>query len=359
MSKINLQTLGFSAKFAEEAASFGCFPVGRVSAQYKDLYRVITETGEVLAEVSGKLRFNAAALSDFPAVGDFVLLDRTDTVEGRAIIHHVLRRKSAFIRKAAGTGNSEQVVASNIDTVFICMSLNSDFNLRRLERYLAIAWSSGALPIVTLTKADLCDDVAAKTAAAESVAIGAEILVTSSLADASHEQILPHLKCGSTAAFIGSSGVGKSTLINRLAGTEFATNGLRNDDKGRHTTTRRELITLTNGALVIDTPGMRELGLETADFSKSFADIDELSQQCRFRDCTHTHETGCAVQQAITDGILAADRLASYQKLQKEVRYEGLDSKQIELEKFSTMFKDIGGMKKARKFLHDNDKRRR
>lgn len=326
MSKINLQTLGFSAKFAEEAASFGCFPVGRVSAQYKDLYRVITETGEVLAEVSGKLRFNAAALSDFPA---------------------------------AGTGNSEQVVASNIDTVFICMSLNSDFNLRRLERYLAITWSSGALPIVTLTKADLCDDVAAKTAAAESVAIGAEILVTSSLADAGHEQILPYLKCGSTSAFIGSSGVGKSTLINRLAGTEFATNGLRNDDKGRHTTTRRELITLTNGALVIDTPGMRELGLETADLSKSFADIDELSQQCRFRDCTHTHETGCAVQQAITDGILAADRLASYQKLQKEVRYEGLDSKQIELEKFSTMFKDIGGMKKARKFLHDNDKRRR
>ena len=259
MSKINLQTLGFSAKFAEEAASFGCFPVGRVSAQYKDLYRVITETGEVLAEVSGKLRFNAAALSDFPAVGDFVLLDRTDTVEGRAIIHHILRRKSAFIRKAAGTGNSEQVVASNIDTVFICMSLNSDFNLRRLERYLAIAWSSGALPIVTLTKADLCDDVAAKTAAAESVAIGAEILVTSSLADAGHEQILPHLKCGSTAAFIGSSGVGKSTLINRLAGTEFATNGLRNDDKGRHTTTRRELITLTNGALVIDFPGMPEL----------------------------------------------------------------------------------------------------
>ena len=167
------------------------------------------------------------------------------------------------------------------------------------------------------------------------------------------------MKCGSTAAFIGSSGVGKSTLINRLAGTEFATNGLRNDDKGRHTTTRRELITLTNGALVIDTPGMRELGLETADLSKSFADIDELSQHCRFRDCTHTHETGCAVQQAITDGILAADRLASYQKLQKEVRYEGLDSKQIELEKFSTMFKDIGGMKKARKFLHDNDKRRR
>lgn len=359
MSKINLQALGFSAKFAEEAASLGCFPVGRVSAQYKELYRVITETGEVLAEVSGRLRFNAAALSDFPAVGDFVLLDRTDTVEGRSIIHHVLRRKSAFIRKAAGTGNAEQVVASNIDTVFICMSLNSDFNLRRLERYLAIAWSSGALPIVTLTKADLCNDVAAKKAAAESVAIGAEILVTSSLADAGHEQILPCLKCGSTAAFIGSSGVGKSTLINRLAGTEFVTNGLRNDDKGRHTTTRRELITLTNGALVLDTPGMRELGLETADLSKSFADIDELSQHCRFRDCTHTHETGCAVQQAITDGLLAADRLASYQKLQKEVRYEGLDSKQIELEKFSTMFKDIGGMKKARKFLHDNDKRRR
>lgn len=359
MTKINLQALGFTDKFAAEAALYSNLFAGRVTAQYKELYRVMTEAGELLAEVSGKLRFNAAAQSDFPAVGDFVMLDRTDDTEGQAIIHHVLSRKSAFIRKAAGTANVEQVVASNIDTVFICMSLNSDFNLRRLERYLAIAWSSGALPVVVLTKSDLCDDVAAKVTSAQAAAIGAEILVTSSLADTGHEQILPYLKCGSTAAFIGSSGVGKSTLINRLAGTEFATNGLRNDDKGRHTTTRRELITLTNGALVIDTPGMRELGLETADLSKSFADIDELSQHCRFRDCTHTHETGCAVQQAITDGILAADRLASYQKLQKEVRYEGLDSKQIELEKFSTMFKDIGGMKKARKFLHDNDKRRR
>ena len=323
MSKINLQTLGFSAKFAEEAASFGCFPVGRVSAQYKDLYRVITETGEVLAEVSGKLRFNAAALSDFPAVGDFVLLDRTDTVEGRAIIHHVLRRKSAFIRKAAGTGNSEQVVASNIDTVFICMSLNSDFNLRRLERYLAIAWSSGALPIVTLTKADLCDDVAAKTAAAESVAIGAEILVTSSLADAGHEQILPYLKCGSTAAFIGSSGVGKSTLINRLAGTEFATNGLRNDDKGRHTTTRRELITLTNEALVIDTPGMRELGMwdVSEGLSEAFTDVQALLGRCRFSDCRHQQEPGCAVREALETGVLSPERWESYQKLKQEARY--------------------------------------
>ena len=156
MSKINLQTLGFTDKFAAEATLYSNLFAGRVTAQYKEFYRVMTEAGELLAEVSGKLRFNAAALSAFPAVGDFVMLDRTDNTEGQAIIHHVLGRKSAFIRKAAGTANVEQVVASNIDTVFICMSLNSDFNLRRLERYLAIAWSSGALPVVVLTKADLC-----------------------------------------------------------------------------------------------------------------------------------------------------------------------------------------------------------
>lgn len=144
-----------------------------------------------------------------------------------------------------------------------------------------------------------------------------------------------------------------------MGGTDFATSGLRNDDKGRHTTTRRELIVLEHGGLVIDTPGMRELGLETADLSKSFADIDELAQQCRFRDCSHTHEAGCAVQKAITDGILAADRLSSYQKLQKEASYEGLDYKQIEEAKLNSMFKDIGGMKNARRFLHAKDKRRR
>lgn len=359
MSKINLQTLGFTDKFAEEAASYGSFPVGRVAAQFKDLYRVVTEAGEVLAGVAGKLRFNAATPAAFPAVGDFVLLDRSDNTTGQAVIQQVLTRTSVFVRKAAGTASTEQVVASNIDTVFICMSLNSDFNLRRLERYLAIAWSSGALPVVVLTKADLCADVATKVSEAESVAIGTEILVTSSLAEDGHDQILPYLHCGSTAAFIGSSGVGKSTLINRLAGTAFATSGLRNDDKGRHTTTRRELIVLANGGVVIDTPGMRELGLETADLAKGFADIDELAQQCRFRDCTHTHETGCAVQQAIQNGSLAADRLASYQKLQKELSYAGLDARQLEMTKLNTMFKDVGGMKNARRFLHNKDKRRR
>lgn len=359
MTKINLQTLGFTDKFAAEAALYSNLFAGRVTAQYKELYRVTTEAGELLAEVSGKLRFNAANLSAFPVVGDFVMLDRTDNTEGQAIIHHVLNRKSAFIRKAAGTANVEQVVVSNIDTVFICMSLNSDFNLRRLERYLAIAWSSGALPVVVLTKADLCGDVTAKVNAAQSAAIGTEILVTSSLAEDGHRQILPYLCSGMTAAFIGSSGVGKSTLINRLAGTDFATSGLRNDDKGRHTTTNRELIVLEHGGLVIDTPGMRELGLETADLTKSFADIDELAQQCRFRDCSHTHEAGCAVQTAITNGSLAAERLISYQKLQKEASYEGLDYKQIEEAKQNSMFKDIGSMKNARRFLHAKDKRKR
>lgn len=351
--------LGFSQQYFKEAAGFkGMFP-GRVIAQYKDLYKVATPNTDLMAEISGKLRYSSDLLSDYPAVGDFVMLDRESDQAGNAIIHHILPRKSVFVRRAAGTSHDVQVVAANIDAVFICMSLNNDFNLRRLERYLSIAWDSGAMPVIVLTKSDLCSDLPVKLAEVADIAIGVDLLVTSSMTDDGYQSILTYIKSGQTVAFMGSSGVGKSTLINRLLGEDaIETREIRKDDKGKHTTTIRELFVIPTGGAVIDTPGMRELGVESVNLSKTFADIDELASECRFNDCRHESEPGCAVRKAIEKGLIDEDRLLSFNKLKKEAKYEGLTSRQIENEKINEMFAEFDGIKNARDFIKSKNKKR-
>lgn len=321
----------------------------RVIIQEKGSYTISYEGRENIAEVSGKLRYETSCTVDFPAVGDYVAASWPED-GSHSVISSLFPRKSAFIRKAAGCEGEEQVVAANIDTVFICMSLNQDFNLRRLERYIALAWDSGAVPVAVLTKADLCLDLDEKITEVRRVALGVDIITTSSKEE-NISELRKYLISGKTYAFIGSSGVGKSTLINILMGEDMLrTSDIReDDDKGRHTTTHRELIALKNGAFVIDTPGMRELGLMNSEggLETAFSDIDELTSLCRFSDCTHTNEPGCEVLKAIADGRLAIDRWYSYKKLMTENSYNTDKADYMEAKK--EKFKEISKRNKKRK----------
>lgn len=344
-----LKSYGLTDRYINESSIYEGLRLARVIAQYKGLYKIITDNGEQKAQISGKLRHETTELSKFPAVGDFVMVSYEKT-EDTAVIHHILTRKSVFLRTAVGIKDQAQVVASNVDSIFICMSLNSNYNLNRLERYLSIAWDSGATPVIVLTKSDLCENLTQVIQEVEQVSFYSDI-ITTSMFENNIDKFKPYLKEGITAAFIGSSGVGKSTLINQmLEKSILETKETGKDDKGRHTTTGREMFPTILGGVVIDTPGMRELGVQSADLSKSFADIERLAQHCKFNDCSHTNEPGCAIQNALSEGRIDQRRLNSYIKLKNEASYEGLNSKQIESQKLERMFKEVGGMKNARKF---------
>ncbi|HHV64211.1 MAG TPA: ribosome small subunit-dependent GTPase A [Peptococcaceae bacterium] len=358
MNYHNLQKYGLSSRFIQEAAQYKGLYLARVAEQHHNIYKLIGEQGELQASVSGKVAFSAQNSSDFPAVGDWVLIDREDDQNGKAVIKHILERKSVFARKAAGKANDVQIIAVNIDLVFICISLNTDFNLRRLERYLTIAWESMAKPVIVLTKADLCKNIDFKLQEVSSVCFGTDVVVCSSMEENGYRDICTFITPGKTVAFIGSSGVGKSTLINLLMGQNvLATGEIRKDDKGRHTTTHRQLLLLPGGGIVIDTPGMRELQLESGNLSKSFTDIEELALNCKYKDCSHTAEPGCAVKKAIEEGKLSPKRLENFKKLQKEIGYANLNFRQLEQEKIKKMFGGKAEMKQAIRHIKNKNKR--
>jgi ribosome biogenesis GTPase len=299
-------------------------PPARIVAQHRGEYVLEAPWGRTIGVAPGRMQFRAGRGREMPAVGDWVVIEPSD--DGPAVIVEILPRRSEFVRRRAGTEDEEQVVAANVDVALLMSSLNQDFNPRRIERYLVAARDSGAKPVVVLTKSDLIDDAVAAVAAVEEVAAGADVVAVSSVDGEGLERLREFLVPGRTVALLGSSGVGKSTLVNTLAGQELLrTQEVRElDDRGRHTTTHREIFLLPDGALMLDTPGMRELGLVEADdgLEETFEDVAEIAGRCRFRDCQHVNEPGCAVREALQSGDLLPQRWESYVKLQKEAAFE-------------------------------------
>ena len=294
---------------------------GRIVAQHRDGYRVATDEGELRAKMAGRL-LNGAEESGHPAVGDWVAVS-PNLPERTSTIHAILPRRTAFFRRAAHSSQRPQVIAANVDVAFIVTSLNADLNPRRLERYLAAALQSGARPVVVVTKSDLSTDPQARAAEVAAGAGKCPVLVVSAWRGVGLDALLAQVGRGETCVLIGSSGVGKSTLVNAFLGEDrMATHAIREgDDQGRHTTSHRELFLLAGGGLILDTPGIREVGLIDADegLSAVFDDIEQLASDCRFNDCTHATEPGCAVRAALESGVLDSARWAHFKKLGQEL----------------------------------------
>ena len=328
----------------------------RVTAVHKERYALVTDELECYGRLKSAVYFNGGT-DEFPTTGDFVQILYND--RGDSTITQTLPRKSLFARKNPTLGEGDQTVAANFDSVFIMQSLNHDLNPRRLERYLTLAWQSGAVPVVVLTKADLVERYEEQMNEILRVAAGVDVFAVSAKTGFGFDALGAYLKPGRTIVLLGSSGVGKSSFVNALAGTEImAVNAIREDDsKGRHTTTHRQLIRLESGVMIIDTPGMRELGMLDAavGLSESFADVEAYFPLCRFSDCRHESEPGCAVQAAIASGELPRARFESYKKLQRESKYAGdqasyLKLKQqrfTEIAKFSKSIQKSGGKRGA------------
>lgn len=320
---LDLRSLGWDDRLQEafETLDDPDLQPARVALEHRKGYTVITPGGELDAEVPGRMRHEAVLSSDLPAVGDWVAV-RSVSEENKATVVAVLPRRSKFSRKVAGTEVDEQVVAANVDFAFLVSALNQDLNLRRIERYLTVAWDSGAQPVIVLTKADLSENVTQAVADVCEVAPGVEVHALSNVTGEGFEALDPYLGEGRTIAVMGSSGVGKSTLINRLVGQDaMDVQEIRWDGKGRHTTTHRELVRLPQGGWIIDTPGMREIQLwdSIEGLEAAFSDITELAAECKFSDCAHGSEPGCAVKLAIAENRLKPDRLESYRKQLREM----------------------------------------
>lgn len=352
---MKLNQLGFNAFFQKhlEKCQVENLLIGRICAEYKESYKLFSEFGELSAVISGKFRKNSKNREDFPAVGDWVLFDYIEN-ENKAIIQEILPRKSKFSRKVAGQQTQEQIIASNVDFAFIVCALNYDFNLRRIERYLSLIWQSGATPVVVLTKTDLCLDVQDKISEVENIAFGVDVHAISNISAEGIEVFQKYFADNKTAVLLGSSGVGKSSLINNLFQEEIMkVNVLRkNIEKGRHTTTHKQMIILPEGGLIIDTPGIRELQLWDAQdgISQVFSDIEEFAKHCKYSDCNHINEPNCAVQEAIKGGFIDSSRLENYLKVQKEQEYlanrQVQSAAKVERDKWKSIHKQIKNLNK-------------
>ena len=315
----DLSALGFGPFFQEQLQRFEGLVPARIAAEHKGGYDVWSETSSGLARLSGKLRH----LGETAAVGDWVALREQPGPIGAVAIERIFERRTVFVRGAAGREARAQVIAANVDQVFVVCGLDGDFNVNRIERYLARIYASGASPAVILNKADLCQDLAAAVRQVEEHALGVSIFTTRAIAAEGLSEIASSIQAGSTAALVGSSGAGKSTVINALVGAEVMTTGetSASDGRGCHTTSHRQLVSLPGGGLLLDTPGMRELQVLDEDgMDQAYGDIEMLAKDCRFRDCGHEHEPGCAVKEAARTGQLGPERLDHYHQLRREAR---------------------------------------